>query len=59
MIRETLHCCRVSVGQTGEDEAILSKQLASSGNTGKVGNAGERSEEVVEPFMSIALSNLS
>jgi len=44
MIRETPHCCRVSVGQTGEDVVVLSKQLASSGNTGVDKGAGESGE---------------
>ena len=41
MIRETLHCCRVSFGQAGEGDAVLSKRLSSSEDTGKDTDAGE------------------
>lgn len=52
MIRETLHCCRVSCGRTGEDEAVLSKQPASSGDTGTDEGAGENDEGVLAVTIS-------
>ena len=59
MIRETLHCCRVSCGQTGEGEAVLSKQLSSSGDTGTDEGAGENDEGVLAVTISTAFGYAS
>jgi len=56
MIRETLHCCRVSCGRAGEDEAVLSKQPASSGDTGTDEGAGENDEGVLAVTISATFS---
>ena len=48
--RDTLHCCKVSDGQTGEDTVVLSKQPVSSRDAGKDAYAGEFGVGVIRRF---------